>query len=440
MKMKSVFLFTIITLLLFFAQVKAQIENVIVENYYTADANDATDTTGGHLKSGMTTYRIYVDLAPGSRLHKIYGDANHALKIVSDSQFFNNTSRAVYFGNTINALWFKNNPTIGLDTWLSLGFATGKYKGVLKEEDSDGSIEGGNKNNGGSGGIAAGILLNAANASGIPIFKADGMVLDTAAKGMSSGGDLDISKLDSSIFGGTFSSFISQDALFQNAAGVIGPLIDNKVLIGQFTTSGKLSFELNLELEEIDHQTGRTKTVLYVANKGTHNTDSVTVSSFLKYPAECGCKDLNYLEYDSKYGCDNKSLCKTLIVLGCMDPLSCNFDPKANVNVPDLCCYPGYCNDRDISMVCPDLKAELNTGVKMLIYPNPVQEKLSMELQSSAPATTNIAIYDGFGTLILEKTIANNASEFDVSGLPKGLYLIRVFRNGVITSSRFMKN
>lgn len=48
----------------------AQLQKVIVEKYYISDANDATDTLGGGLSAGSTTYRIYVDLVPGSILKK----------------------------------------------------------------------------------------------------------------------------------------------------------------------------------------------------------------------------------------------------------------------------------------------------------------------------------------------------------------------------------
>ena len=45
----------------------AQLERVYIEKYYVSDANDATDTTGGILPAGSTTYRVYVDMAyPGS--------------------------------------------------------------------------------------------------------------------------------------------------------------------------------------------------------------------------------------------------------------------------------------------------------------------------------------------------------------------------------------
>src|SRR5436190_1803191 len=41
---------------------KAQIENVIIEKYYISDDNDGTDSTGGWVQPGSTSYRIYIDM------------------------------------------------------------------------------------------------------------------------------------------------------------------------------------------------------------------------------------------------------------------------------------------------------------------------------------------------------------------------------------------
>ena len=68
----------------------AQLEKVIIEKYYVSDANDATDVDGGGVAVGSTTYRIYVDLKPGTILKRIYGDANHPFSISSSEVFFNN--------------------------------------------------------------------------------------------------------------------------------------------------------------------------------------------------------------------------------------------------------------------------------------------------------------------------------------------------------------
>ena len=92
-KMKYFRIIFTITLVLIGLVSRSQIERVIVEPYYISTPEDSTDfsNNGGYeLKSGSTTYRIYIDLLPGSKLKKIYGDVNHTLKFSSTSYFFNN--------------------------------------------------------------------------------------------------------------------------------------------------------------------------------------------------------------------------------------------------------------------------------------------------------------------------------------------------------------
>lgn len=70
----------------------SQLEKIIVERYYVSDANDATDVIGGVVEEGSVTYRIYVDMLPGTILKSIYGDASHPFNISSTEVFFNNES------------------------------------------------------------------------------------------------------------------------------------------------------------------------------------------------------------------------------------------------------------------------------------------------------------------------------------------------------------
>ncbi|MBL0070880.1 MAG: hypothetical protein IPP34_03205 [Bacteroidetes bacterium] len=99
----------------------------------------------------------------------------------------------------------------------------------------------------------------------------------------------------------------------------------------QLTTTGDLSFELNIEIEETNG--GSTNTVKYVASNDTLLLDEV-VSPFLKYPSVCGCTDPDYLEYNSSFACNDAAQCLTLVVFGCMDTLACNYDSQANFSIP----------------------------------------------------------------------------------------------------------
>ncbi|MBL7922776.1 MAG: hypothetical protein JNL88_01115, partial [Bacteroidia bacterium] len=135
-------LMAIVLILSGFSSLQAQVKGVQVETYYVADANDCTDTTGGRrLGPGAKTYRIYVELEPGSRIRKLFGDSLHPLMITSDSVFYNNSDRpSNEFGYEIQASWFEDNPTLALDSWLTLGMAAKTHKGVLKSKDTDGDL------------------------------------------------------------------------------------------------------------------------------------------------------------------------------------------------------------------------------------------------------------------------------------------------------------
>ena len=158
----------------------------------------------------------------------------------------------------------------------------------------------------------------------------------------------------------------------------------------------------------------------------------------------CGCKDPNYLEYDTRYLCSDSTACKTPVVLGCMDPMACNYDPKANLNLQNLCCYPGNCQDRDISIVCPDLFVhELNNEIRFNLYPNPVKDYLNLEILSSDSKEMKYTVFDSFGRIVLEKNIgvvtSNVIPQVNVSDFAEGVYLFRLSFGDDSTSKLFIK-
>lgn len=435
MSMKKIFLL----LLLLPALVHAQVENVIVETYYISDSTDAVDTTFGILPAGSKTYRIYIDLAEGCKLNKIYGNVNHPLIIKSSAVFFNHLDRGKSFGKDIN----KNNldeNIVALDTWLTLGqsakFGTSAWTGLLKSDDSDGSFIGGINND-------SGLIANTNALAGIPVTLQDGyQALPTAPTNWLQDGIIDlITGDDSTIFGSLKPGceFVSDSASLQCSGAVgINPYT-NKVLVAQLTTIGELSFELNVEVEELDG--AGTKLVWYVAN------DSVLLpgeylSGFLKYPQECGCTDPDYVEYGNSFACSNNDLCQTLVVYGCMDTSACNYNPGATYNVQSLCCYPGYCSDRDLALVCPQLNNERNKHFDFTFYPNPVSDMLNIQLATDDRIATAYFIYDAYGRLIEEKVLQSEDLLISVntSTLAKGIYMIKMFDGQSYASKVFVKD
>ncbi len=421
----------------------AQVENIIVEKYYVSDQFDSTDVTGGKLDSGSVTYRIYVDLPKGQKLTQMYGDDAHPFTIKSTDNVFNNTSDGQSFGFNFNKNRYSDN-TVALDSWLTLGQTaktqSGKtYFGILKEQDADGSFIGGANNDGGSASISNGLLNNNNPLAGLPLTQADGM--DTMVNIPSTWFDYGMVVMgsDMTIFGSTNvgKEFSSKQFVLRNS-GTVGVNPDlNQILIGQITTKGELSFEINLEIEQMINNV-LTK-VKYVA-KDSALVDGEIYSPFLKYPLSCGCKDANYMEYSSKYACSLEGACKTPIVYGCTDTLACNFDPSANFLIKNLCCYPGFCNGRDISIVCPTV---LESSSEFTIHPNPTENNVFLNVVSGEVKTIEYSIYNSFGLVVLTKDLGLHNriinEEIDLSTLNDGIYHIRVSVGDTYESKTFIK-
>jgi len=445
----------------------AQIRNVIVEKYYISDSLDATDSLNYQtdtayatpvLPIGSITYRIYVQLDSGYKIHKIYGTGCHPLKFESSANFFNHIYYSnYYFGYLIPKSKFNSKPTLALDSWLTLGspaYGTGGalYTGVLKTDDLDGSIIGGSHNLGGTQNIAGGILINNDTAAGIPVDSADGMIpqaepytswLYDGFLNTSLSGSPDTTVLGTINVG---SKFISTTAFLQHNTGVKGDsATGHKVLIAQLTTKGNLTFEINLELIDSTGGIHNGDYLNYVASAG--NCDSLgsdtTILGILKYPPDapvCGCKNADYLEYNATAPCSSIDSCIHRIVFGCMDTSACNYDPFANFNIQSLCCYPGKCNDRDISLVCPSLSSDSGFS----LYPNPVISELTLQISCGINQLIKYEIYDSFGTIVLQQELGMLSGvitqQMDVSSLHVGLYLVRVYEGGTSQSKPFMKN
>lgn len=448
--MKNILLFCFLTAVVFPAGLNAQINNVTVETYYVSDSIDAADLDGAggvpewNLQAGSKTYRIYIDLAPGSRLIQIYGDSAHALKFNSTENFFNNRDRGKSFGFDIDNTKLRYN-TVALDTWITLGKASKKHYGVLKANDPNGTIL--HPNDGGSAGIAGGLLINDDPDAGTPLTLQDGLVhdtliIDTATLTLWSHSGFEFLGNDTTMFGqdSIRSEFISHEAVLRQNAGVTGPSSsDNKVLVAQLTTKGEISFELNVIVEDASGML-----INYVASGSDTNYIFAgqpvieRVSPYLVYPPVCGCTDPRYIEYSPAYACNEPAACTTLIVFGCTDMMACNFNPNANFNIPALCCYPGYCNDRDIAVVCPEL-----TVKRFHLYPNPARDVITLQVSADVSEETKYAIYDSFGRLIIEKNIKVSSGtsllQVDVSKLNTGVYMFRLFNGDSHESKMFLK-
>lgn len=249
--MKRITLFAALSLSLSLskAQLGNGLEGVIVEKYYLSNAADSAnaDNNGAvsPLHIGSTTYRVFIDMAPGWKFVTLFGNSDaqgnvlHPLIIRTSTEFYNDPTYGQVYPQGISVTNTKKNTTL-IDSWLSVGGVCFGKMGVPKTEDPDGSI--GNSN---------GVLLNnPGGVYGAPISSVtaqgrDGMMpgspLVPTAFGLGNATDI----FDQTP-GGTFS--VTNGAI-SGLGGVVGTTTSNVVLLGQFTTKGVFSFSLNVQIQ-----------------------------------------------------------------------------------------------------------------------------------------------------------------------------------------------
>lgn len=86
---------------------------------------------------------------------------------------------------------------------------------------------------------------------------------------------------------------------------------------------------------------------------------------------------------------------------------------------------------------------DLHTGdaASVKVFPNPANDKINVEISSSAGGKMQVEILNMLGQQINMVPATDNKADINVSGLPAGGYLVNCYSDGVkIASSRFIKN
>ncbi|MDZ4823838.1 MAG: T9SS type A sorting domain-containing protein [Flavobacteriales bacterium] len=363
------------------------LEDVIVEIYYVCDATDTEDEDGGSdLALDSYTYRIYADLVEGYELQAVFGNAEHELRFETTTYFYNQNDRGVATGDAIPHDRLDEN-TLALDSWVAMGAASDIAFAVLKSEDTDGSIVGGANNDGGSEGIAAGLLINDHCLVDPLLTEADGLVLGPVPQVTAVG--LDLTMFDNENNGPVFTS---NNGAWSVLEGVQGPTAENKVLIAQITTDGDFSFELNLQLG-----TPLGDVVQYVASAPTGE--------------QVQCDKLIYGE-----------------IFGCTNDASSNFNPAATID--DCSCTTGV-NELDALSQFID------------VFPNPTDGMVAVTFDFGSSVDASYVVYNVWGEEILSAdlhSIAGSHTEvIDISAMAHGVYSIRFMVDGNAVTKRVVK-
>lgn len=443
----------------------AGLEGIIVEKYYVADANDAADADGGPnggVPVGATTYRVFVDMLDGYKLLTVAGYVDHDLTFNTTTSFFYNEDRGEAWADDLNDVHVGSN-TVAIDSWLTMGAATDDHWGVLKTEDTDGSIVGGANNDGGSNGVPGGLLVNATPEMGVPLTEADGLFF--TPEGPPGVVSIGTAPTIFNELGG--SSYTTQDFGWTILGGVQSPLPGNKVLIGQFTTDGTFSFCLNIWLKIPDElvcpsldchenlefyanllESDTAGTAISGDNRFTHPTlcfnsaagvvDCLGVTGGPALPGT-PCDDDNADTSDDRYSSD------------CV----CQGDDCEGVYGGNS--LPGTpCDDNDpetiddtwaTGCICIGSTSILDrsgSAVGLSIHPNPTNDLLWIQLSELSGQTVAFILRDAQGRIIRSKDLGRLTGrwndQIDLADLSAGLYTLQVALDGQLRTEKITKH
>ena len=231
-----------------FAAAQAQgLDGIVVERYYQANAADVSDASAQGavvpLTTNSVTYRVYVDMAAGYKFSQIYGSPTHTMSVSSTANFYNDPNWGVSVDpGTVTTTNIRKNTGM-IDSWFTTGgTAVGKV-GVRKIDDTDGTLGNAQSILANNPGSCFGAPINGASAFDGMVNQVANTYLEPNVLGL--GASLDV--LDQS----AGNSITITDGAIAALGGVVGPTAGNLVLIGQFTTTGSLSFALNVQLINI---------------------------------------------------------------------------------------------------------------------------------------------------------------------------------------------
>jgi hypothetical protein len=208
------------------------LDSVFVETYHVLP-----DSAGG---PPLVTYRIYVDMTPGHELQMVYGDERNQLEIATTTEFFNDPA-GVRYATDLPSDGLTQFPQ-ALDSWLTIGAASNGHWAVPLALDNDGS------------------LLTCPPYPGMPGHAAHGkpprsLCMVDGLMAMDSVKQVVHFQFDPGYLGRIRGNQLhTMDGAWAVLGGTKGVTDRNVVLIAQISTTGVLSYTLNLQLRGPDRQ------------------------------------------------------------------------------------------------------------------------------------------------------------------------------------------
>ena len=266
--------------------------------------------------AGLTTYRMYVTTPnPTDVFSAMWGDSDTPLLITSSTSFYQHPLGSS-LGHNISPLAFEVLPELEFDSWLTVGL-DGPAGPNDQAPSPIGDAESGWLSNFEAGGD---VVLN--DETGGALY-----VVNDPSENIVSGDDL-------------------------------------RILVGQFTTDGELSGQVNFQMFNMGMATDDADISIPFAGVGQVDSTSEIV---------CGCTDVTACNFNMEATNDDGS-CEFVSCLGCIDPVACNFQMDATQDDGSCeyetcagCINPAACNfdetaTIDTGCILPDGNCESCSG------------------------------------------------------------------------------
>lgn len=434
----------------------AALEGVIVERYYVADQSDAADEDGSaQLVPGAVTYRVFLDMKEGYELQILGGFTNHPLTFNTTTTFFNNEDRGETWGDAINDIHLDKN-TVAIDSWLAIGAASDAHWGVLKSDDPDGAQDGVMfPNDGGSNGVAGGLLANTSGFD-IPLAEADGLMEgDTAPPASTFVGD------SPEAFNTGGNAFTSENFGLAVLGDVRCPTPGNKILIGQFTTDGVFSFCLNIWLRIPDslvcNDPDCRTAIVYYPDLLDADTVGTEGNYRFAFPGLCYSSDAEELDCLGVPGgtalpgsaCDdgNADTDNDVYDSGCVCVGEDCLGVLGGSALPGQPCDDGNPDTSGEVWVegcnCLATGIEEQSNSKITIHPNPTRDLVRVRIEGLNGTNVTLDVKNMLGESVQRHTLGTVSGDrtetLDLSGLSGGTYILDIQTDGRSRMERITK-
>ena len=153
--------------------------------------------------------------------------------------------------------------------------------------------------------------------------------------------------------------------------------------------------------------------------------DSLTSLTGLDYIDAASIVNLKIIGNPLLSTCEVESICSYLVA------------PAGTVDIHDNA--PGCNSQEEMEDACLVSVNEINPILELSISPNPASTQITIEVPVMRNKNTLLTIFNMNSQLLLTQRITNQKTQVDISGLPAGLYFLKVSDERTVRVGKMIK-